>query len=204
MSTAMRTGTLQPATSGGRPRDSRIDDAVLQATTDLLEEVGYLRLTVAAIAERAGTNKPAIYRRWPTKAHLVHNAVFPVNSRTADLPAGGELREDIRSLLALGLEILGRPAARAALPGLMAEMNDDPDLHTDVLARFATASWGWLEQRIDAAIEAGEVRRGVEASAVLEIIAGSTFVATAIRPREELDAGWVDRVVDVIMVGIAA
>jgi AcrR family transcriptional regulator len=176
----------------------------LQATTDLLEEVGYLRLTVAAIAERAGTNKPAIYRRWPTKAHLVHNAVFPVNSRTAALPIGGELREDIRSLLALGLETLGRPAARAALPGLMAEMNDDPDLHTDVLARFATASWGWLEQRIDAAIEAGEVRRGVEASIVLEIIAGSTFVATAIRSRDELDAGWIDRVVDVIMAGIAA
>jgi hypothetical protein len=120
------------------------------------------------------------------------------------MPSGQDLRADIRALVALGLEILGRPAARAALPGLMAEMNDHPALHADVIERFATASWGWLEQRIEAAIDAGEVRRSVQASTVLEIIAGSTFVATAIRPSEVLDADWVDRVVDVIMCGIAA
>ena len=78
-----------PAAAGlGRPRDSRIDDSVLVATTELLEEVGYLRLTVGAIAERAGTNKPAIYRRWPTKAHLVHEAVFPVDGRAEAIPPG--------------------------------------------------------------------------------------------------------------------
>ena len=57
----------------GRPRDPRIDDAVLQATTDLLEEVGYLRLTVGAIADRAGTTSPRSTdaggrrRSWSTK-----------------------------------------------------------------------------------------------------------------------------------------
>ena len=51
--------TLPPGV--GRPRDHRIDDAVLQATTDLLEEVGYLRLTVGAVAERAGTNLSLIH-----------------------------------------------------------------------------------------------------------------------------------------------
>ena len=183
-----------PAAAGlGRPRDSRIDDAVLQATTDLLEEVGYLRLTVGAIAERAGTTKPAIYRRWPTKAHLVHEAVFPIDGRAEAFPPGDDLRSDIRALVAIGVELLGRPAARAALPGLMAEMAGDPTLHADVLGRFATGTWGWLQQRIEAAIEAGEVRADVQSSTVLELIAGSTFVATAIRPRDELDAEWVER-----------
>ena len=72
----MSAPTVNPpaASSGttGRPRDPRIDDAVIEATIDLLEQVGYLQLTISAIADRAGTNKPAIYRRWPTKAHLVH------------------------------------------------------------------------------------------------------------------------------------
>lgn len=203
MPTTTGTGVAAGPPTGGRPRDSRIDDAVLRATADLLEEVGYLRLTVAAIAERAGTNKPAIYRRWPTKAHLVHEAVFPVNARPELMPAGEDLRADIRALVEIGAELLGRPAARAALPGLMAEMTDDPALHADVLSRFETASWGWLQQRIDAAIAAGEVRPDAESSTVLEIIAGSTFVATAIRPGIKLDAAWVDRVVDVILGGIA-
>lgn len=203
MPTASRVAVSGPTPSGGRPRDGRIDDAVLQATRELLEEVGYLRLSVAAIAARAGTNKPAIYRRWPTKAHLVHHAVFPVDAGAA-IPSGRNLRDDIRSLVAVGLEILGRPAARAALPGLMAEMTDDPDLHASVLNRFAIGGWGWLQARIDAAIEAGVVRPDVVSSTVLEVIAGTTLVATAIRSREELNSAWVDSVVDVIMGGIAS
>jgi AcrR family transcriptional regulator len=203
MSTPSRTTASSPA-NGGRPRDSRIDDAVLQATVELLEEVGYLRLTVAAIAERAGTNKPAIYRRWPTKAHLVHHAVFPVESPPAEMPVDGDLRSELRVLVATGLKVLGTPAARAALPGLLAEMNDHPALHADVLARFGATSWGWLEHRIAAAIADGTVRPQAVASTVLEIIAGSTFVATAIRLTEDLDDAWIDRVVDVIMLGIAA
>lgn len=99
----------------GRPRDPRIDGAVLQATRDLLEEAGYLQLSITAIAERAGTNKPAIYRRWPTKAHLVHEAVFPTQGPELILQ-GDDLRTDIRVLVLAGLETLGIRAARAALP----------------------------------------------------------------------------------------
>ena len=197
--------TVEPVTAptgGGRPRDRRIDDSVLTATADLLEEVGYLRLTVGAIAERAGTTKPAIYRRWPTKAHLVHEAVFPVSGRSGTVPPGDDLRSDIRALVAIGVDLLGRPAARAALPGLMAEMTDDSTLHADVLGRFATGTWGWLQQRIDAAIDAGEVRAAVQSSTVLELIAGSTFVATAVRRRDELGPEWIERVVDIIFAGI--
>ena len=197
-------GTANTTSGGGsgRPRDPRIDGAVLQAARDLLEEVGYLQLTIGAIAERAGTNKPAVYRRWPTKAHLVHEAVFPTGEPEV-VPDGVDLRGDIRTLVAIGVELLGRPAARAALPGLLAEMTSDPGLHADVLDRFAGGTWGWLQRRIEGAVEAGEVRAGVRSSTVLELIAGSTFVATAIRPPDQIGPAWVEDVVDVIMRGIA-
>lgn len=201
--------TTTTATSGsatppgtGRPRDPRIDDAVLQATTELLEEVGYLQLTIAAIAARAGTNKPAVYRRWKTKAHLVHEAVFPSQTPEAIPVGGGDLHTDIRALVTIGVELLGRPAARAALPGLLAEMTSDPTLHADVIGRFAQGSWGWMQDRIADAIDQGEVRANVESSTVLELIAGSTFVATAIRPLHEIGSAWIDDVVDLIVRGI--
>jgi AcrR family transcriptional regulator len=190
------------APNAGRPRDQRIDGAALLAATELLEQVGYLQLTIGAIAERAGTNKPAIYRRWPTKAHLVHEAVFPAHGPVVT-PRGEDLREDIRALVTVGIELLGRPAARAALPGLIAEMTSDPTLHADVVGRFAGGSWGWLQQRIEGSIEQGEVRPDVQSSTVLELIAGSTFVATAIRPLDEIGPDWVESVVDLIMRGIA-
>jgi AcrR family transcriptional regulator len=185
----------------GRPRDTRIDDAVLQATVDLLEEVGYLQLTIAAIADRAGTNKPAVYRRWPTKAHLVHEAVFPAQDSEA-IPPGDDLRSDIRALVAIGVELLGRPAARAALPGLIAEATSDPTLRADVVGRFAGGTWGWFERRLEGAINTGEVRADVQPSTVLELIAGSTFVATAIRSLDEIGPEWFDQVTDLIMRGI--
>jgi AcrR family transcriptional regulator len=193
--------TSPPPAGTGRPRDPRIDDAVLQATAELLQEVGYLQLTIGAIAARAGTNKPAIYRRWPTKAHLVHEAVFPSQSPAEVIPAG-DLRSDIRALVATGVELLGRPAARAALPGLLAEMSSDPTLHADVIGRFAGSTWGWMQRRIEDAIESGEVRARIKSSTVLELIAGSTFVATAIRPLNEIGPDWIDDTVDLIMRGI--
>ncbi len=186
--------------SAGRPRDGRIDAAVLQATRDLLEEVGYLQLTVAAIAQRAGTTKPAVYRRWPTKAHLVHEAVFPPEG--PEIALGGDLRDDLRALVDAGVATLGSPAARAALPGLMAEMAADPAMHAEVLGRFAEGTWGWLQGRLDAAVETGEARPGLEASTVVELIAGATFVATAIRADDDLGPEWADQVVDVVMRGV--
>jgi hypothetical protein len=106
-------------------------------------------------------------------------------------------------LVTVGIELLGRPAARAALPGLIAEMTSDPTLHADVVGRFAGGRWGWLQQRIEGSIEQGEVRPDVQSSTVLELIAGSTFVATAIRPLDEIGPDWVESVVDLIMRGIA-
>ena len=49
----------------------------MAATQQLLAEVGYDDLTLALVAERAGTSRPALYRRWPSKGHLVYDALFP-------------------------------------------------------------------------------------------------------------------------------
>jgi AcrR family transcriptional regulator len=191
-----------PVSAGlGRPRSARIDEAVLQATVELLERVGYLQLTIAAIATRAGTTKPAIYRRWPTKAHLVHAAVFPARELD-EIPLGDDLRADVRALTVAGLELLGRPAARAALPGLLAETAANPDLQAEVLLDAAGGTWAWLERRLHDGVEAGEVRPDVRPSTVFELIAGTAFIAAATRPSGGVDEGWIDEVVDLIMRGI--
>jgi AcrR family transcriptional regulator len=55
----------------GRPRDRQIDTAVLEATLAVLDESGYGGLTLEEVARHAGTSKPAIYRRWPSRQRLV-------------------------------------------------------------------------------------------------------------------------------------
>lgn len=186
----------------GRPRDPRIDGAVLRATAELLAETGYPGLLVSAIAERAGTSKPAIYRRWPSKAHLVHEAVFPIGAATA-VPDTGSLAADLREMVCRTIAFLSAPAARAALPGLVGEMAADPSLHAALLERFADLITGGLAQRLERAAAGGEIRADVTATELAETIAGVALVALLTRGAE-LDDSWVDRTTTLLLKGIGA
>jgi AcrR family transcriptional regulator len=186
----------------GRPRDPRIDDAVLRATVELLAETGYPGLLVSAIAARAGTSKPAIYRRWPSKAHLVHEAVFPIGAATA-IPDTGSLSVDLREMVYRTMAFLTTPAARAALPGLVGEMAADPTLHSALLERFADIFAGGLEEWLKAAAARGEVRGDVTATELADVIAGVTLLGLLTRATE-LDDTWVDRTTTLLLRGISA
>ena len=191
----MRTGL-------GRPRDSRIDAAVLQATVDLLGQSGYAGLSVDAIAQRAGTSKPAIYRRWPSKAHLVHEAVFPLSDAT-ELPDTGSLAGDVREMMRRTVLVLTTPAARAALPGLVGEMAADLTLHAALLERFSGILATGMTERLNKAMARNEVRPDVTAAEVTEALGGITFLALLTRGAE-LDDTWVERTATLILRGIRA
>ncbi|BBY80398.1 TetR/AcrR family transcriptional regulator [Mycolicibacterium pulveris] len=186
----------------GRPRDPRIDGAVLAATVELLGETGYAALSVDAIARRAATSKPAIYRRWPSKAHLVHEAVFPLGEAT-DLPDTGSVAGDVREIMRRTVAVLTTPAARAALPGLVGEMAADPTLHAALLERFADILGRGLTDWLDAAVARGEVRPEVTAADLVDAIAGIAFLAL-ITHADTLDDAWVDRTAELITKGISA
>jgi AcrR family transcriptional regulator len=185
----------------GRPRDPRIDSAVLHATVELLSETGYAELSVDAIARRAGTSKPAIYRRWPSKAHLVHEAVFPISSATA-LPDTGSLAGDVHEMVHRTMAVLTTPAARAALPGLVGEMAAEETLHAALLERFGDVLSRGLAERLADATARGEVRPEVTAADLAEAIAGITFLALLTRGAA-LDDVWVERAATLIMKGIS-
>ena len=186
----------------GRPRDPRIDDAVLRATVQLIGKTGYADLSVDAIARRAGTSKPAIYRRWPSKAHLVHEAVFPIGAAT-EIPATGSAPEDLREMVCRAMTFLTTAVARAALPGLVGEMAADPTLHSALLERFAGIIGGGITEWLQGAAASGEVRADVTAAELAEAIAGLTLI-TLLTRATELDDAWVDRTTKLLLKGISA
>lgn len=185
----------------GRPRDPRIDAAVLDATVELLAVTGYPGLLVSAIARRAGTSKPAIYRRWPSKAHLVHEAVFPIGAAT-EIPDTGSLRQDLREMVCRTMEVLSTPAARAALPGLIGEMATDPTLHAALLERFSGLIGGGLSDLLAKAAARGEVRPDVTAPELAEALAGVTLLGLLTRAAA-LDDAWIDRTTTLLLRGIS-
>lgn len=185
----------------GRPRDERIDAAVLDVAAELLLEVGYAGLTIAAVADRAGTSRPAVYRRWPTKAHLAHEAAFR-DSTTGGLAGTGVLADDVRALVRRTAELLTSPLARAAVPGLIAEAATDPVLHQRLLDRFAEQGWRGLDAVLAGAVDRGELDPAVDAAALLEIVIGAVLAATLVRGPDHLDDRWVDATTRILIEGI--
>ncbi|KQW53580.1 TetR family transcriptional regulator [Nocardioides sp. Root1257] len=182
-------------TAPGRPRDRRIDSAVLAATAELLVEVGYADLTIAAVADRARTTKPAIYRRWRSKAHLVHEAAFPTDADRVQVPSTGSLDTDLRAMVRACVDVFAHPVARAAVPGLIAEFAADRTLHAALVERLADGPLGTARDRLAGA--------ATDPDAVIEAMAGTTLLALLFRGGDDLDDAWIDRTTTLLLKGIA-
>jgi AcrR family transcriptional regulator len=186
----------------GRPRDPRIDAAILGATADLLVEIGYSSLTMAAVAGRAGTTKTALYRRWSSKAELVHEAAFPV-APTALATPEGDIVGDVRAMVAAARDVFTSPVVRAALPGLIADMAADAELNARVMSRFS-GLFGIVQDRLAHAVARGEVRGDVDPERLIEVIGGTTLLSMLLQPGEALDDRWVEQTAAIISHGVQA
>ncbi len=103
-----------------------LEDAVLTAVWDEVAAVGYARLTMDGAAARAGTAKSVLYRRWPSRAALVHAAVRhhlrPLVEHVQDT---GDLRGDLLHLL-WRVRDTYREVGPDILRGIMSEIEDMP------------------------------------------------------------------------------
>jgi AcrR family transcriptional regulator len=186
----------------GRPRDRRIDAAILQATADLLVEIGYSNLTMAAVAERAGTTKTALYRRWSGKAELVHEAAFPAAPSAIETPPG-DIVADIRAMLTATRDVFTSPVVRAALPGLIADMSADAELNARVMGRFSDVFLA-VRARLADAVARGEVHADVDPDRLVEVIGGATLLRVLLLPDDGLGDGWIDQTTAIVVHGVVA
>lgn len=194
--------TVVETPGAGRPRDPRIDVAILEATADLLVEIGYAAVTMAAVAERAGTTKTALYRRWSSKAELVHEAAFPAAPTALGEPEG-DIEGDVRAMIAATRDVFVTPVVRAALPGLIADMAADADLNARVVSRFV-GLFDLVRERLEHAIAHGEVHPGVDPARLIEIVGGATLLRILLDPGGPLDDAWVDQAAAIITHGVKA
>jgi AcrR family transcriptional regulator len=164
---------------GGRPRDPQTDRAILGATVQLLGEVGYLGVSVAEVARRAGVSKPTVYRRWAKKSQLVVEAMVTQMLPGDEAPAGSVADE----LLALTEQLINTltltPLGRV-LPGLVAEMAADAELahsYRELVIEPNRTRWRAVVQR---GIERGELVSDTDAELVLNALAGPLYFSLLI------------------------
>ncbi|MFD0475592.1 TetR/AcrR family transcriptional regulator [Nonomuraea thailandensis] len=110
-----------------RRRGQELEQAILKAAQDELLESGYARLTMERVAQRAGTNKNALYRRWPNRAALGVAAYAGLAAERTVIPDTGSLRGDVLALLRAANSHWSSPLGEI-LRGLLAGAADDPEL----------------------------------------------------------------------------
>ncbi|MFQ6395668.1 TetR/AcrR family transcriptional regulator [Nocardia sp. KC 131] len=179
----------------GPHRDPAVDQAVLEAARHLLTERGYAAASIDAIATRAGVSRPAIYRRWPSKAHLIAQAVFP--DVGADVVAD-DIYAEIRKVVRGTIQLFSAPAAREAMPGLMADMRADSSLYRKLSARMDTPTRHELADYLQADDEATP---HTDPNTLLDTIAGAALFALCIRNIDDLDS-FADSLENLLLYGL--
>jgi AcrR family transcriptional regulator len=185
----------------GRPRDTRIDNSVLTATIELLEDVGYADLTLEAIATRAGTTKPAIRRRWPSRQHLVVDALAHTMG-TDPTPDRGCTHCD----LIVGIDSLSQAftggIAQRALPPLVADLATNPELERSFLNRLFHPRRASTAEAIRRGIDRGDLKPEVNIDLLLDMLAAVTYYRLLYR-HLPVTADLSEQIVRMVLTGAA-
>ena len=140
------------------PREAEL----LAVTLELLQEHGYDRLTVDAVATTARASKATIYRRWPTKAELVLAAFVEGTRQVAVDPDTGTLRGD---LLRLGKSICAHVSTHAStIRAVLVEVSRSAELDAMMQEQFLDQRKALMSHVLSRAVARGEI----QASAITE------------------------------------
>jgi len=150
--------------SGGktRRRGEALEHALLDAAWDELHEVGYAGLTIEAVADRAGTSRAVLYRRWRNRPDLVIAAMRrhrPLLS--GEIPDTGSLRGDVLALLHRASSHVAEIGPETVY-GLLGDYLSDAELFARSQMQVLHISAEVMETILERAADRGEARADVQ------------------------------------------
>ncbi len=182
-----------------RPRvEGAREEEIFAATLDLLNEVGYDRLTMDAVAGAARASKATLYRRWTTKADLVVDAV----SRGSCLPTPddvdtGSLRDDLLAL-ACGRGGVADDAPMGVLASLVTALHCDPELAEAFQRHFIGPRMALARALFDRAAARGELADGLDLELLSQVLPALVVHRTFVLAKP-VGRPYVEQVVDEVV-----
>jgi AcrR family transcriptional regulator len=159
----------------GRPQDTRVTDAILDAVLADLAESGFRGITMDGVARRAGVGKSAIYRRWPSKVEMTADALRTLSVVTDPVPDTGSLDGDILALLTEVRAWLDDPRIRRIYPDLLAEGQRNPLLAETLMDYVGRPRRARAQVVLDHAAERGELAATADQDLMLDVLGALVF-----------------------------
>jgi AcrR family transcriptional regulator len=174
-------GSTESAPRGpGRPRDARHDDAILEATLEILLDRGYRGVTIEGVATRAGVGRPTVYRRWPSKPALVVAALVRSARLAVPLRNTGSLRRDLIAVQRHQVELMSAPEARRVTAGLVADLADDPELAETYVTQYLAPRRATVWQVLQRGVDRGELDADADFAFIYDLLVGPLFMRAVV------------------------
>lgn len=197
----MASDTMRRRTSAGPVLQSEVTDAIQTAFFEELAEVGYGRLSIDAVAKRAGVGKAAIYRRWRSKLDMTVALTSEVAVAAIDVPDTGSLRGDIRQYLDNACEAVAHPLARHIIPDLLAEATRNPALADALVPTLRTPRRAKAAVLFQRAVKRGELAADSDLEMCMDFLAGPLYWRLAV-VHTQTGEDYLDRLTDRILAAL--
>lgn len=188
----------------GRPRDSRLHRAILDATLELLTTLSYAELSMESVAARAGVGKKTLYRRWSSKAPLVAEAVLEAYGGSGSFPVAetANIRADLQRWLDEHADFLAEPPNAALVRALIAAAAARPADGEDLYQQLSAPQLAGLTTRLRQAVAGRELRADADIDAVANALVGTMLLHALTHPVSGAGARF-DGLVDALLNGIS-
>ena len=140
---------------GSRRRGKVLEAAIFEVVSRELAETGFVNFSIERVAARAGTSKPVLYRRWPTRARLVYAALRANRPfLLSEVPDTGTVRGDLMVIMH-SVSNMVSDISPEVIFGLIAELlhERDSSLFTEVHERNSKI----MTEILTRGIERGEI-----------------------------------------------
>ena len=184
----------------GRPRSPETRAKILRATYEILNEVGFMDLTIEGVAARAEVGKPTIYRRWKTKAALAMDAFLEAVNPELAFPDSGKASEDFREQMQKIVKLMNSPRGEV-LASVIGCGQADAELIAAFRENWLTPRRKDAKQIFQRGVERGELREDIDAEVVIDALYSPLFYRLLLR-HQPLTEKLVNELVDLIMKGI--
>jgi AcrR family transcriptional regulator len=179
----------------GRPRDARLDEAILAAVVELLGEIGYAGLTMERVAARAGVSKASLYVRWPGKVGVVADALRHRSGVVPKVPDTGSLRGDMLVFLRAVVRSHRAGFARAA-SAVSGEIESNPELRDAFRHSVVGTTTDRVRAILGRAVERGELPRTTDTDLLAMLPLAILQQAMRVAERRPAPEAIVERIVD--------
>ena len=185
----------------GRPRSESSRRAILEATRRLLTHVSVQKLSIEAIARKAGVGKTTIYRWWPNKSAVVMEAIFsqPAFNNVMQTP-----RNAVEGVSAqidkLARQLNGKNGRTVA--EIIGEAQPSPESIQTFISTFLQDRYNTLSSYIEGGKQTGEFSTDINTDSAIDVVLGPIFFRLI--SGQELDDEFIKNTTDMLIKALRA